>query len=162
MALTSVSQYCALNLGGLSTLDYLPVAWVDTDAWERLISSGWEWTDYPLTLTEGGWLSMSLLPQDRSWEERERRSPQGKYYEQLVQGTIRSMRPSVSGLLDEMAEYAFLLRLKDRNGRTWLIGTPDYPLRFTSSGGARDEGGLNAYNIEFSGETPHKAYGLSV
>jgi len=102
-----------------------------------------------------------LLPQDRSWEERERRNPQGKYYEQLVQGTIRNMRPSVSGQLDEMAEYAFLLRLKDRNGRLWLIGEPDYPLRFTSSGGARDEGGLNSYQIEFSGQTPNKAFALS-
>ena len=104
-----------------------------------------------------------VLPAGKLWQENMRRGPQGKSYDQRVAGTIRNMRPLVSGLLDSMEEYRYLLRLTDRKGRKWILGNAEYAFEFSASAGTGDHlTGLSSYAVEFTAQTRHRAVGLDV
>lgn len=159
--LQGLSSYCGtLNLPGLVSIQYAPVDWIDAANYDDRISSAWNWQE-DIPFSSGDWLTMPVLPQGRIWEEREVRTEQGKYFEQLVSGVIPALRPAVSGELDEMSEHRFLLRLTDRLGQPWLLGTLETPFDFAASAlSGENTGGLNSYQISFSTQTIHRAYGF--
>ena len=161
-ALKSLHTYCGhLNLGGLIKIEYAPTAWVDKNTYEHIISQAYNW-QYNILFTQGGWLQAYALPEKRAWQETQRPSKQGDYYEQRLQATAPHLRPEVSGELNKMRHYRYLLRLTDKNRRPWLLGTLEHGFLF-SANAISGEGttSLNHYRLTFQAQTVHRAYGFN-
>ena len=161
MALTSISRFCAANLGGLQLVEYAPVSWIDASAYQKIISDTWNWQK-AIPFQEGyDWLSIYLLPARRLWSERQVNGEYGPSFDQSIEGILPSMRPEVSLQLAEMTGYRYILRLTDRNAKTWLIGTKDEGLEFVSEATTGEQNGLNNYLIRFTGQSSERAYGYA-
>jgi len=157
--LQGIDSYCGLlNFGGLVKIEYAPTLWIDESSFRPIISSSWNFQNEILFLT-GDWLTVHLLSLDNIWNEDERRSKQGKYYPQRIAGIAPNLRPEVSGEFDRMADHTFILKITDKNKRVWLIGTPETPLEFKAPGTSGKGSQKNAYQIQFTGNTLHRAYG---
>jgi len=160
MTLQGLSAYCDINLPGLRAIYYAPVAWVNTNTYERIVTSAGNW-QYNIQFTTGDWLALPVLPQGRTWTEQEDRSLQGKFYEQQLTAVTRPLSPAASRELDEMSNHRFLLKVLDRNAQWWLLGTMETPFDFSASAASGEErGGLSSYSIRFESQTPHRAYGF--
>ncbi len=159
MALLGLSEYCGGEKApGLILLEYLPIAWINTTQYMKLISSGWNWQQ-TIPLTEGSWLTAYSLPVKRGWSEKHRRSKQGKHFNQVVKAVVPHLLPSVQQEFDEMDQHEFIVKGETRDGQKWMIGTLEYPLSFRSDGNSGEIGsGLKGHVIEFSGPTIHKGY----
>lgn len=157
--LSGLSKYCGVNLGGVILLEYAPLILVDKSSYVPIYSSGN--LLYNILFLEGGeWLSAPVLSGSTRWAEGENRNDQGSYYEQRLTGIVPKMRPEASSELELMSEYQYLIRLNDKNGKTWLLGTPDHPFYFQSDGTSGDGTGLNDYGIRFFSDTPWRAKGF--
>lgn len=56
-----------------------------------------------------------------------------------------------------MERMRFVLKLTDKNGRTWLIGSLQHGLAFRASKTSGPTNGLNSYSFEFQGVQLHPA-----
>lgn len=159
MELISISKLCATNLGGLNEIQYAPIDWIDRDAYRRIIKADtYNWQVAIPFLPEKDWLSMPLLPADRVWQETQQLGEFGPSYEQSIQGKLPGMLPATAAMLTEMDGYRYIVRLKDRNNRMFLVGTIEEPLAFSASGGTGSQSTLNGYTIQFFGRTRRRAY----
>lgn len=155
--LTGIAEYCAtLNVPGLRRIEYAPIAWVDAASYTKVISSAHNW-QYAVPFSMGDWLRAYVLPVGRLWQEREQRSPQGAFWQVEAGGNTPRLRPQVHGELQEMSQHRFLLRLTDRNGIPWILGTLESPFGFQAS--ANSNPTSNEYNLRWVSEMPHRAYG---
>lgn len=159
MALTSLSNYCGINLPGVSTLRYAPAPWIDPALYTRLITSAHNWNEDIPFLDEYDWLTMPLLHRGRSYSENPQRTPQGVFYEQTQEGIVPNLRPEVTGLLEEMEQYRYIALLIDRNAKPWIFGTLDHPMSFRAEATTGGESGLNHYRISFFGQSPRRMFG---
>jgi len=160
MPLSSIQDYCKLNLPGLTRIEYLPTAMVDRDTYEYLVNSEGEFIGIIEPIGGAEWLTVQVLPQGRGWSESNQAAPQGAYYPSRLTGLVRGLRPAVSLLLWEMEEYRYLVRFTDRKGAAWLIGSMQSPLDFRADADTGDQdGGLNAYSISFFGDCVRRAIG---
>ena len=67
VSLTSISDYCALNLPGLVQVEYTPIDNINTANYEWLTDSQWLFSG---TLDVGDvWLSAGMLPAGKLWQE---------------------------------------------------------------------------------------------
>jgi hypothetical protein len=159
--LSSLGKFCGhLNIRGLEQIEYAPLADIDKNAYQKLISSNYNFqSDIPF-LT-GGWLSAPVLPTRQRWTEKERSSKHGPSYNQEVRAILPKMRPSISGEFQKMSFHRFLLRLTDLNGQKWLLGTLEYPFRFSANiDSAEQTTGLNNYPIRFISQTAERSTGF--
>lgn len=159
MELTSLSRLCGINLGGLLEIEYAPTDWIDLSTYRRIIKAeSYNWQVAIPFESERDWLKLPLIPAQRIWTEQNSIGEFGHVYEQTIQGTIPGMNGEASAQLVEMEGYRYLVKLRDRNNRLFLIGSPDEGLAFTSSAGSGNDNGLNAYSIRFFGQTKRRAY----
>lgn len=160
MALSGLSNFCGIdNQGGLISIEYAPTAWIDPATFEPLILN-WNW-QRDVDFTEGGWLLAYLTSDKQIWnEDQQPGRGQGKYYRQRVDGVAPNLIPAVAGEFDEMANYRYLLRLTDRDGRKWLLGTLESPFDFSTGATTGTSGQLKHHEVRWESETPHKAYGF--
>lgn len=157
-AITSISDFCNLNLSGGAALQYAPVNWLNYDSYEPILLSGN--LQNALTFAAGDWLTMPVLSGSIEWVEAQQSSEQGNAYEQSISFILRNVRVEVEPVLEAMAYLRYVIKLVDRNGKTWLIGTPEHGLAFSSDGSiGRADSGLNSYQVSFSGFTPKRAHG---
>lgn len=154
---------CGLsNIPGLIKLEYLPTAGINKSIYQQLISSAWNWQiDVPL-ISGFGWLTMQAQArQDKQlWTENQTRDLQGKIFTQTVTAEIPNLLPAVSRTMDRTADYRFLLRITDKAGQKWILGTLANPFEFLSDGTTGTVGALKHHAIQFSAITKHKAYGF--
>lgn len=157
--LVGLSTYCGgPNAGGLLKIEYVPVSWVVSLTYDELISSAGNWQK-AITFATGDWLEAHVLPMKRMWGERMRRSAGANYYEQLIDLIVPNLKPEVTKEFEAMAEYRFLVKLQDAEGKPWLIGTKDAPLEFLEQGTTGETGQLKHYKINFSANTPKPGRG---
>jgi hypothetical protein len=160
--LQGISELCGgQNVGGYRKVEYAPFPWIDFDNYEELISSNYRHINDVPFLDGNTWLSCYLLPQPRIFEEIEKNTSQGSYYQQSVQGTIAGQSPALSLELVSMKRYPYLLRLENREGEKFLLGTKEHPFRMTASfttGPAHTA--LKSHRIIWESKTPHKAPGV--
>lgn len=159
--LTSISQFCgSLNLGSLQYIEYALIADIDKTSYAEIVSGGYNFQKEIAFKDGATWLKMPVLQTKRRWEEKGIRGKHGPSYDQLVQGIVPHLRPSVAGEFDRMAHRQFILRITDRNGQPWLLGSPSSPFLFTVLGTTGDSNvGLNSYAIRFYSKTPRKMTG---
>lgn len=159
MSLTSISNFCGYNFGGGLILDYAPVNWLDQASYEPVFNNGN--LVYNLLFVEGNWLQMPYADGTLNWIERPSDGEQGVSYIQEVSLILKQMRVDVERQFDVMSGPRFVLRYADRNGKIWLIGTPQSGLDFKATATtATNSSGLNSYQVRFSGETKHRAVGF--
>lgn len=159
MAFQSISSFCASNLPGLLTIEYAPVAWIDTDAYLRRVANQVWQSGVPFS--EGTWLQLPILDRkDHIWTQSQRTSSQGPSYQQQVSGLTPKLRVAVENEFAKMALVPFLLRLRDRNGNYWKLGTVESPFYFTTNGTSGGGGQRNQYEVTFQAETSERAFGL--
>lgn len=154
--LTGLTSYCEINRGGLRSLQYIPIHQIDRDASREIISSAGVW-QFALSFTSGDWLTMPYLPREDVWQEELDRNLQGESYAQTISGTIPGLRAAASRELQRMERMRFVVKLTDKNGRTWLIGNIWHGLAFRASKTSGDTNGLNSYAFEFQGAQLHSA-----
>ena len=161
MELQGLSKYCGRqNYPGIVRIEYLPTKWVDGFRYESIITNAWNWQVQIPLLANRQWLTAYTLTKKNIWNESQGGSRQGKYYDQTVNLVLPAMRPEVSGELDSMANYRYLLKIMDRQKRNWILGTLETPFDFTVINETGDTNGFNNYELEFNSRTPHKAYGF--
>jgi len=159
--LTAIANYCNTNIPGVQYIEYAPLAWINTEAWEGWTVAGNQQVDVSWLSEDYNWLRCPLLGESIRWEESSRTTAQGPSYPQQLTGTIPHMRIDASEVIEETEAYQkFLIRLKDRNGKVWIIGTPESPMTFAvvASTGVGD--GQNNYRVEFTGEAARRAKGF--
>lgn len=154
--LTGLTSYCEINRGGLRTLEYFPIHDIDQSASRQIISAAGVW-QFALSFTTGDWLSLPYLPREDNWQETLDRTVQGESYAQTVSGTIPALRAAASRELQRMERMRFVLKLTDKNGRTWLIGSLEHGLSFRATKQSGSTNGLNSYSFEFQGVQLHPA-----
>lgn len=161
MALQSISEYCSqLNPPGLITIEYLPTAWIDSANYERIVNSSRNW-QYDIPLVVGGeWLTAPVIRDGRIWDEQPRTDAQGTAYEQIVSGITPKLRPEVTDQFEQMDGYTYVIRLKDKTGQYWLIGTLANPLAFVASATSGSGSRRNEYSLRFSNLTSRRAFGF--
>lgn len=145
-----------INIAGLRLIEYAPTAWIDPDTYANVVDADHMWQGN-IDFLQGGWLQAYVLPADRDWRERPQDGRQGPHWRLEVGGTTPRMRPAVSGELQRMRRYRYLLRITDRNDQRWLLGTLEQPLAF--SGGAENALRRNAYDLAWQGECTQNAVG---
>lgn len=148
--LTGLTSYCEINRGGLRSLEYIPIHQIDRAASREIISPAGVWL-FALSFTSGEWLSMPYLPREDVWQEQLDRNLQGESYTQRISGTLSGLRPDASRELQQMERMRFVVKLTDKNGRTWLIGSLRHGLSFTTTKTSGATNGLNNYFFEFQG-----------
>lgn len=158
--LTSISNLCGTaNLGGLQWIEYVPTTWVDASAFNTLVDDAGMRLD-DVTLLEGkSWLRMPALAQRRLYKSNSRRTSQGKMYRQEVNGVTPMLTHEASLMMGYMMDYRYLLRMRDRNGQYWVLGTLESPFDFDHSETSADETGLNAYEFTWESESITKPAG---
>lgn len=161
MNLQGLLHFCGnRNLGGLMIVEYAPIGWIDISRYEPMRSSSGNWL-YAIPFSTGDWLKMPLLPNGKNWEENSTRRDQGSRFNGQVSGTVPRLQPAASYELQQMEELDFLVKLQDRNGQPWLLGTLEAPLRFKADAGTADENGLNSYRIQFLSQSKQRAAGYA-
>ena len=115
LQLTSLDRLCASSLPGVLQVEYLPLPWVAS--FDRMRSSTNLLVNPVVVVSQTpavDWLSVPLLINTRTWEERSERDTQGNFYAQQISGVTPKLRPSVTGLFSKMEKVRYLLRLTDR------------------------------------------------
>jgi hypothetical protein len=87
-----------------------------------------------------------------TWEEPFVSNAHNGYYKPRLTGITPQLRAEVNLELGQMKNYRFILRLKDRNARQWIIGNPFYPLSFGHTLASGNQSGLAAYTLTWEGE----------
>lgn len=161
MALTTIEKFCGqANQAGLTLVEYAPIDIIDPASFNPLISSSYNWQQ-DISFSSGGWLKMPFLSKEDIWQENQKEQNTRPYYEQLLSGLTPNMRPEVNGEFQKMAKHRYIIRMKDQNGQTWLIGTLKNPLSFSAKASTGNRKGFNQYQISFQGLTKQRAFGFS-
>lgn len=154
--LNGLSSYCSNNNRvGVITVEYAPVHWIDKSAFRSILNTTGDLIA-PVVFTKNDWLKAYVLPR-RSWREGNQSHPVGSIYPQSIQLETPTLKPAVQLEFTNMANMRFIMKLKDKNKRTWLIGTPEHPLRFLAPSEITPSS--NKYSLQFSGSTPSRAFG---
>lgn len=160
MSLQSIDNFCgAMNLAGLVKIEYAPTHWIYAPDFERIITDAGNW-QYNISFSTGTWLTASVRPAGRLWNESPQNAGQGPYYRQEVRGIAPKLRPDVSRQLEQMEKMGFLIKLQDRNGQAWLLGTLENPFFFQAGATTGDEAGFNNYELIWASETKFRAAGF--
>lgn len=156
--LQALSDYCPTGMmPGIVTVQYVPTLWVNREIFRNIRTSANIHTQ-TVQLLQGNWLSLRLLPNNRLFTETSRLENGLPSYVQKVTGVTPSMRPGSTGVMAETTHYQFLIRLKDRKGNWWLLGTPDNPFTFSYEADTNTEG----YRISFDAVTERSAAGYNI
>ena len=159
MDLTGLNQYCEGNPSGIVKIEYTPLDWVDISSFIPVVTTANNW-QYYIVFTSGGWLTAPVLAKSGGWNENQNRSKQGKYYETAAIGILPNMKEEVLIELERMANHLYLLKIEDKDGRPWILGTPEHPFSFSANGTSGEAGSLKNHSIRFAANTLRKAHGF--
>ena len=160
--LESIDDYCGtINIGGLKTIQYIPVSWISN--FPDFVNDQYEITD-AITLIPGKQiLTAKVLLNSLEFNEDQDDSKQGRAYTQEVNGIIPNWTPLLAQQFNLMKDHRFIIIVSDKEDQERIIGTPLYPLRFSSSlKTGKTASNLKHTSIQFIGQRPDKAYGYNV
>lgn len=149
-----INKHCGDNLGGITSFNFIEVKDINTIA-EPIDNKVCE----PVVLQAlARWLGCYATEGTIKYTEEKQQSQHGDYYKVKLTAFIPQDRSEVNNQLELMKNKLFLIDYTDNNGYRKLIGTVQYPLRFTDS---LDTGSTaanrNGYTIEFFGDLLKKA-----
>jgi len=161
--LKGIDSFCGkVNLGGLLIIEYIPTTFANPTFFEKIISGGYNWQNDIVLVDGADWLKAPVLPDPRLFRERQRETKQGRYYDQTVEAIVPRHTPELAGEMNVMKQYRYILRLTNRNGSKFLVGTLEHPCIFESD---LDTGSktpdLKHHKIRWTSKNPEKAYGFN-
>ena len=113
------------NLGGIIKLWYIPVE--DVSSISRPIH------DFGgITLAANKqWLEFYFSPQSAKYDVKFKTGPKGSYFECMITGIYPKQNAANNYLINQLRDAAFVCKVLDANGVYRIVGTPDFPLKFT-------------------------------
>lgn len=152
--MNDINKPCDDNLGGLFLFNFIPVTEVQSIA-EPIDSRVLE----PVTTTTiGRWYECYASEGTMKFIEDLQQSDQGDFHKAKLSAFIPKDRTDIADQFEKMRNKDFIIDYIDNNGHRKLIGTLDYPLRFTYS---LDTGATvpnkNGHTIEFYGDILKKS-----
>lgn len=160
--LQSIADFCGSeNQGGILAVRYISTAWINQNLYEPMVGPVYGQTFEVALQPTYDWLTMPLLPKGRGWKEKGIFSKQGDHYQQTVEGTIPRRTEALVAELRKMQRHRFILRIEDRNGQDWILGTFATPFRILVDFSTGDNpSGSNGIKIRFYCDTlqPAPAY----
>lgn len=158
MELTSISELCRQNIPGTLTVEYAPITWIDTDRFDDWYVTGADPDSFPWSDNQS-WLVLPLLGSSIKWREDMEDTNEGPSFKHQLTGIIPHLNELAHLLLEETSRYPLVLKMTDKNGRSWILGTPDTPLRF-SYAAENVDGSTNNYSIQMIGNSHRRARGF--
>jgi hypothetical protein len=152
MELSGLEKYCGANLGGLKTIQYAPIHWINASILIDLVTDENNFL-YTIPFSTGSWLSLPILPSEDIWIENNNLAPSSPTFTQEITTIVPKLRPEASIELEAMSNMRFIVRLTDKHDQEWLIGDPRVGLSFNYRATSGSTNGLNSYSIGFSGIT---------
>ena len=142
------------NVGGLRALRVWPAANVRLPALQ-----GSSLADPLVLLDPGNYADIWFVPDSAGFDEREADEAQGARYKPTIELLVARDAPDVQQAIARLrAVRYFVAAYADANGLTKLVGTPDYPLRFTAGfETGKRPADRNAYPLVFAGQVPGPA-----
>lgn len=126
--LTGLAHLCEKNIGGLRTIEYVPLSDVVDDI-DHIVLDHNQQVD---VLRPGKvWLQARIQTTNKGWTETERLTKQGEYYEQEVRGVLPGHTTAIAEELRKMDGHTYILRLLDRSGQYWILGSRQHPFLFS-------------------------------
>jgi hypothetical protein len=155
--LQSITKICGVqNIPGIITLEYTPATWINKNAWEDWTVNGNQAVGITWADDTQQWLSMPLLAESIRWQEQPASSLDGPSYSQQLSGVLPNIRVDIQSVFKDMDMYRFVLRLRDKNKKVWIIGSPENPLTFSATASNGDD---NSYAIKFEGVAVRRTRG---
>lgn len=144
------------NLVGLPIIEFVPVGGID-------LFKTFELTDGRLRGTIAlkpffRWYKMPIRPLDADkqfWEESGSVTVQGNPTDEKIQGLLPMQSPQIQAQLDDMERQKFIVRIEDITGRKFVLGSPNFPLRFSSSWSSA----RGYHTVEWKGKQLQKGVG---
>jgi hypothetical protein len=140
---------CIVQQPGIGLLAYIPVSEIDLTVWPAAVKN----STYNQQSGAGelAWYAMPYVQGTGNWTEEQQENEQGQYFRSVISVFLPSDSGAVRSELEAMKRHRFVLKVT-RGTESWLIGTPENPLRFTSSYDTGSEGGdSRGHRCSFSG-----------
>ena len=158
MDLTSIADFCSQNIPGTLFVEYAPIEWVNSDSFYDWYVTNSNLSEFPWAGAYN-WLKLPLLGSSIRWKEEMVDTPDGSAFKHQIGGVIPHMRENVHAVFEETERHRFILKITDKNNRSWTLGTPDAPLRFSFAAENVDSSS-NSYQVDFSGTSSRRARGF--
>ncbi|MGI4835092.1 MAG: hypothetical protein ACRYFK_16690 [Janthinobacterium lividum] len=114
----------------------------------------------PITLLDArNYADVYFLPDSAGFSEPQADDAQGDLFKPSLELTVARDAPDLAEAIRRLRQVRYLVAAyQDANGLTKLVGTPDYPLRFTGElETGKRAGDRNGYALTFSGVTARPA-----
>jgi hypothetical protein len=116
---------CDRGLGGIFEMQFIPRVAVESMG----IPSGLSFTG-PLTLKSGWrWYKLEMMDNTCFYTENYRDTPNGDLYDTAIGGFFPKDDLATLELLERMAKYYFLVRVRDYQGRWRIVGNMNETLK---------------------------------
>ena len=154
LPILSIPPPCGINVGGLLALRLWPVANVRSYAAPVASVVG-----TALGLVDpDNYADLYFLPDSAGYTEDPDENEQGTFYKVKLPLLIAGDAPDVSEAIARLAGGRYLVAFFDGNGRTKLVGTPEWPLKLLIGTETGKKGGdRNALDFTFTGVLPVRA-----
>ena len=144
------------NIAGIAKLEYLPIDWIES--FPEFLSEFNEIINEISVIADKDWILMTAIQDTLEFKEEQTDSNQTEYFTASVNGSVSMDTTSTNAQLNLMRRLKFILKYTDKNGNIKIVGTPDFPLSFssgTSTGSNSTQ--LNGYSFIFKGKIKEKS-----
>lgn len=136
------------NRGGLIVVEYASMEMIDTE--QSIILNGLS----NIVFKDGyDWLKMPIYPLNKyGWSQKNKKDTQGSAKTLQLTGYVPRWTEDLERELSKMETREFVLRVRDRNGKSIILGRLDSPLAFEygfNGGNVASE--LNSFSVTWRG-----------
>lgn len=131
--LQGLSNFCGhMNPGGLLLVEYIPTAWIQKSTKvNHLVDGAHKIIDAP-NIGAKSWLKMYVLPEKREWDDNINTSEHGASFTRKLDFVTPVHSTQMAVEIQNMKQYRYILRVKDRVGNSHLLGTESEPFIFSA------------------------------
>lgn len=149
MKLKDIQPYCSReNFAGNTHIKCVPIEWIEE--FPEFLDFGHNYVDEIKLKSGRDWLTFPCAIDSIDFEDKERVTSQGTITTGTINGFIPGDTPDIAMVLNDSKAYEWVVVLHYKTGEMKVLGSLDYPARFTSS--LSNRGALNngkGYNFEF-------------
>lgn len=160
MSLQSIQNYCHQeNFAGNTHIRCVPISWIDF--YPEYADDGHNYIHSIDLLPGKDWLIFPCVAETLDFRERERAGRHGTTDTPTISAFLPGDTPMIASVLNSAKATEWVVVLYYTTGEAKVIGSPDYPARFTST--LNNRGNLNSgkgYTIEFFSEGDFKSFFL--
>lgn len=155
MQLQGLNIVCAAAIAGFVNLSYLPTTAISADSYKHIVFDA---VFFKGTIGNNlPFFTAKLANKTRAFSESSEITPQGEIFTYTVTGQVYGDSEAIAKELTLMTSLRFIIKMKDAAKRERLIGSLEYPLRFTYSFQKNEQGGQQGYTVTWTCKTPDKA-----